>query len=103
MPYSDEPTHVLVDKWRRSLWMLEEAKKRLKECEEEVSICSEDLGHRLAPDDLVDGETIGIWVRISDDTEKLITVVRLRKSMNTNLYYKVEFRGSERKIKDAIG
>lgn len=88
-------TSDLVREWCLCSKRYEGAKMRLEEDRKELERVRASLGKRLAPDDLEEGEEIGVWVRVDRHTERLVCVMKL-----SDVAYSVRFRGTPREAKE---
>lgn len=73
MSDANKTTMQAVERWRLAIVDYDRAKSALNRAECEVSNATNDLGKLLAPADLQEGETVGIWVRV-DGKEELVMV-----------------------------
>ncbi len=67
-------TQDLARDWRAACTAVREAEKHLAGVREQARRCEIDLATCIAPKDMREGEQIGLWCRLSDQEEVLITV-----------------------------
>jgi len=69
-------TADLARDWRAAATAVQAASKRLVEAREYARQCEINLATKIAPTDIRDGEQIGVWIRVADHSEVLVTVTR---------------------------
>ncbi len=71
-----EPTEQLVKEWLSTQQRVSDIKSDLNSAQCRMHNAENALGKRLAPGDMVDGEEIGLWVRLNSEQERLVVMRR---------------------------
>jgi hypothetical protein len=90
---SERYTTQITKEWMRARMSVRSAKEQLVRAEEEMKKIGHELGKRLAPNDMKEGETIGLWNRIDDHDERCFMVTLVK-----GCEYSTALRGECRKI-----
>lgn len=91
-----ESTSVLVNRWRQADRILESAKSSVTTAATEFLNATNALGAHLCPDDMRNGETIAIWVRLGRKDERLVSVTKTNDGGNGS--YQLRYRSTTRPI-----
>lgn len=69
-------TGVLVLAWRTATSRVRRAEIELENARHESKIANRALAAHIAPDDMQEGEQIGVWVRLDATQETLLVVIK---------------------------
>jgi hypothetical protein len=93
-----KPTYELVRAWLRDRDIVKRTENDLRQARAQQVISGSELGKRMAPSDMQEGETIHCWVSTGFRQERLLSVKK-----GEGLSYEVGFRGDERVDPDRAG
>ena len=79
----------------RARQLVKSAQAELARSKEEMKKLGNELGRRLAPSDMKEGETIGLWNRIDRSDERCFMVTLVK-----GCEYSTNLRGEAREIDD---
>jgi hypothetical protein len=90
-------TTQITNDWMRARQHVKSAEERLAQAKKSLDALGCELGQRLSPGDMAEGETIGLWNRIDNHDERcfMVTLVMGRQ-------YSVALRGSTKKIEKKL-
>ena len=90
---SERYTTQITKEWMRARQSVKSAENQLALAKEEMKKIGHEPGIRLAPNDMKEGETLGLWNRIDDHDERCFMVTLVK-----GCEYSTTLRGEARLI-----